>query len=167
MGYSTPSPSNTVGVTAKKLPQTAPSNLVRGAATTKTQIQINWTGITADLDTGGQAVDYIVYFDKNSLGVNWFTLTPSTTNLTTYTDSSSFTTGKNYQFKVAAFNDFGIGPSSAAFTIWAAIAPSGLADPTTTLNLLTYVDEDDVIIIKWTYPTEDGGLTPSYKVEVK
>jgi hypothetical protein len=107
-------------------------------------------------------------YDKNSNGVNWYNLTTSTNNLTTFTDTVNFVngTGKNYQFKVAAFNDFGIGPYSSSFTIWAAINPSGLADPTTTLNLMTYVDEDDMVLIKWAYPTDDGGLTPSYKVEV-
>ena len=110
-------------------------------------------------------------YDKNSNGVNWYNLTTSTNNYTNYTDTITFangtnSTGKNYQFKVAAFNDFGIGPFSSAFNIWAAIAPSGLADPTTTLNLMTYVDEDDMVLIKWDYPNDDGGLTPSYKVEI-
>lgn len=75
--------------------------------------------------------------------------------------------GKAYQFKVAAFNDFGTGPYSSAFTIYTAIVPTGLADPTTTLNLLTYIDDDDIIVIDWNPPTDDGGLTVSYKVEVK
>ena len=88
--------------------------------------------------------------------------------MTTYTDTVDFvnSTGKSYQFKIAAFNDFGIGPYSSPYTIWVAIVPSGLAYPTTTLNLMTYVDEDDIVVIKWAYPADDGGLTPSYKVEV-
>lgn len=69
-------------------------------------------------------------------------------------------------FRIAAFNDFGIGPYSSSFNIWVAISPNSLSDPTTTLNLMTYVDEDDIIIIKWLYPGEDGGLSPSYRVEV-
>lgn len=131
-------------------------------------MQINWQGLTADADTGGQAVDYIIQFDRNTNGVNWFNLTTSTNSLTTFTDSANFVnaTGRNYLFRIAAFNDFGVGPFSSPFNIWAAISPSGLSDPTTTLNLLTYVDEDDIIIIRWAYPLEDGGLTPSYRVEV-
>lgn len=35
MGYSLPSNLNTEGITVKKLPQTAPTNLQRGAATNK------------------------------------------------------------------------------------------------------------------------------------
>ncbi|TNV75036.1 hypothetical protein FGO68_gene6423 [Halteria grandinella] len=166
MGYSIASNSNTDGITAKKLPQTAPSSLSRGVNTGKTVVHLNWVGITANVDTGGQDVDYKVYFDKSTGGTSWYTLTDTTTNLTTYTDSSSFGVGKAYQFKVAAFNDFGVGPQSTAFTVWAAIAPSGLADPTTTLNLLTYVEEDDIILIDWVPPTDDGGLAVSYKIEV-
>lgn len=55
--------------------------------------------------------------------------------------------GKSYQFKVAAFNDFGIGPQSSSFVIWTAIPPTGLSDPTTTLNLMSYVQEDDIVVI--------------------
>lgn len=165
MGYSIPSPSNTFGITAKKLPQTAPSSLQRGSSTTKTTIQINWTGITASTDTGGQVVDYIVYYDKGTAGASWYVLTTSTANMTTWTDYG-FTTGRSYQFKVAAFNDFGIGPQSTAFTIWAAIAPSGQGDPTTTLNTLTYPMEDDIIVINWAQPTDPGGLSVSFKVEI-
>jgi len=46
--------------------------------------------LTADADTGGQAVDYINQFDKNTNGVNWFNLTTSTSSLTTYTDTVTF-----------------------------------------------------------------------------
>jgi hypothetical protein len=31
---------------------------------------------------------------------------------------------------------------------------------------MTYVDEDDIVIIRWAYPLDDGGLAPSYRVEV-
>lgn len=161
MGYSIPTPSNTVGITAKKLPQTAPSSLSRGAATAKTQVQLNWVGISASADTGGQDVDYKVYFDKATGGTTWSLLADSTNNLTTLTNTVSFQVGKAYQFRVAAFNDFGIGPQSTVFTIWTAITPSGLAEPTTNLFSQTYVEEDDYVLIDWTPTTDDGGLTVS------
>lgn len=73
---------------------------------------MTWTGLTADTDTGGQAVDYKVYYDKATNGASWTTLASTTSNLTTYTntDATLFLTGKNYQFKISAFNDFGEGP---------------------------------------------------------
>jgi len=166
MGWSTYSVVNTIGITVKKSPQTAPTNLQRGASTGKLVIQLNWSGISSDSDTGGQPVDYIVYFDKATGGATWFVLTSSTANQTTWTDSSSWTTGKSYQFKVAAFNDFGVGPQSAPFTVWAAIPPSGQGSPTTTLNLLTYSMEDDIVVINWPAPTDNGGLAVSYILEI-
>lgn len=96
MGWSTYSVVNTAGITVKRPPQTAPTNLQRGENTGKLVIQLNWTGISADSDTGGQAVDYIVYFDKATGGATWFVLTSSTANQTTWTDSTSWTTGKSY-----------------------------------------------------------------------
>lgn len=53
------------------------------------------------------------------------------------------------------------------FTIYTAVSPSGFADPTTSVNLLTYVEEDDIVIIDWAPPADDGGLSVSYKVEIK
>lgn len=131
-------------------------------------MHLTWTGLSSSSDTGGQDVDYIVQYDKATNGVSWTTIASSTSNLTNFLngDPGTFTTGKAYQFRVAGWNDFGIGPYSTSFTIWSAITPSGLADPTTTLNENTYVGEDDLIVIKWTPPTDDGGLTVSYRIEV-
>jgi len=167
MGWSIMSAQNTVGVTVKRPPQTAPFNLQRGANTAKLVIQLNWTGISADADTGGQPVDYIVYHDKGTGGASWFVLTATTSNATTWTDSTSWTTGKSYQFKVAAFNDFGTGPQSTPFTIFAAIPPSGQGGPAISLNLMTYPMEDDIVTISWLPPTDNGGLAVSYVLEVQ
>lgn len=71
-------------------------------------MELFWTGISQDSDTGGQAVDYKVYWDKGT--GSWAVLADSTTNLTNYFDAVNFAVGKAYQFKVAAFNDFGVGP---------------------------------------------------------
>lgn len=149
MGYSIPSVPNTVGVTAKKLPQTAPTNLLRGIQTNKNAIHLLWTGISANTDTGGQFVDYKVYYDKGTN--NWITLSETTSNETQYIniDPSVFPVGKSWQFKVAAWNDFGVGPQSSAFVIWTAVIPSGLAEPTTALVPVTYVEEDDMILVDW------------------
>jgi hypothetical protein len=32
---------------------------------------------------------------------------------------------------------------------------------------MTYVEEDDIILIDWVPPIDDGGLTVSYKIEVQ
>lgn len=66
MLWSIPSLPNTVGVTAKKQPQRAVTNVDRGSQTGKTQIHITWTGIYDNVDTGGQPVDYKIFYDKGS-----------------------------------------------------------------------------------------------------
>ena len=57
--------------------------------------------------------------------------------------------------------------NSSVFGIYTAITPTGFTNPITTLNTVSYVDEDDIIVISWNYPTDDGGLTTSFIVEIK
>lgn len=78
----------------------------------------------------------------------------------------NFKTGFLYHFRVQAFNDFGLGPFSAAFGIWCAIPPTGLAAPTTSLNYNSYVEEDDIIVVDWDPPTDNGGLAVTYAVDI-
>ena len=56
--------------------------------------------------------------------------------------------------------------NSSVFGIYTAITPTGFPDPTTTLKTLSYVDEDDIVVIDWNYPIDDGGLTTSFIVEI-
>ena len=48
MGDSGSSSPNTDGITAKKIPYAAVTNLARGALTSKTSVQLTWTGISTD-----------------------------------------------------------------------------------------------------------------------
>jgi len=131
VGYSTPSPVNTVGATAKTPPQVSVSNLARGASTTKTQIQLTWTGISSSPQNGGDYVDYKIYWNQGALVNSWALLTSTTNSATSYTTSTSIITGHQYQFMVEAFNTFGSSPNSTVAIVYAAISPSGLSAPTT------------------------------------
>ena len=67
-----------------------------------------------------------------------------------------------------AFNDFGLGAAnSTTFSLWTAIAPSGLAAPTTSLIYNSYTEEDDTILVDWEPPTDMGGLWTNYGVEIQ
>ncbi len=163
MGYSTPSAENTSGATVKKAPQVDASNLARGASTTKTAIELTWTGVTTSPDNGGQTVDYKVYWNQGSSVDTWTLLASTTGGATTYTTSTTLTTGLAYQFKVQAYNDFGSSGQTSAVTVYAAIAPSGLAEPSTTYN-----SGDSTVLINWSEPSDDGGLSiTSYTIQVK
>lgn len=58
LGYSVPSVENTSGATVMEEPQVSITNLASGSGTSKTVIQLTWTGITSSPDNGGQTVDY-------------------------------------------------------------------------------------------------------------
>jgi hypothetical protein len=66
MGWSGESPPNTVGVTAKKIPQRVIQNVARGVNTGKNAMHITWTGLFDNVDTGGQPVDYKIQWDKGT-----------------------------------------------------------------------------------------------------
>jgi len=52
------------------------------------------------------------------------------------------------------------------FGIWTAIPPAGLAAPTSSLAYNSYTEEDDIIVIDWEPPTDNGGLAVSYQVDI-
>lgn len=159
-GYGDYSSVNSAGMTAMKEPQSAPTSLARGSSTSKTAIELTWTGVTTSPANGGitGSVDYIVYWDQGSS--TWTTL--GTSSATTYTTTASLTEGGAYQFKVAASNDFGTGPETGSLTVYAAIAPSGLDAPTTTYNSAS----GGTVIVDWSAPSDNGGLTVTYTLEV-
>jgi len=78
-------------------------------------------------------------------------------------NTAIYKTGNLYSFKVQAWNDFGLGAqNSSVFGIWTAIPPTGLAAPTTSMAYNSYTEEDDIIVIDWEPPTDNGGLSVSY-----
>lgn len=117
---------------------------------------------STQITIGGQTVDYKVYWNQGSTTNTWVVLASSTSGATTYTTTATLTEGLDYQFYVVAFNNFGDGPSSTTITVYAAIAPSGLSDPTTTYN-----SADSTVVIDWTPPSDNGGLAVSYTIQVK
>lgn len=145
------------------------TNVERGPNTGKTAMHITWTGISDNVDTGGQPVDYRIQYDKASNGATWTQLIGTTNNVTSYFENSSnFKTGSYYQFRIVPWNDFGNGILwTNPFGIYAAIVPSGLAPPTTTLSFVSYVEEDDIVIIDWDQPTDNGGLNVWFSIEVR
>ena len=73
-----------------------------------------------------------------------------------------------YTFRIIPWNDFGNGVAwSNTISIYAAIDPSGQGPPSTTLSFMSYVDEDDIVVIDWDPPTDNGGLTVWYSIEVR
>lgn len=160
IGWSTPSLPNTIGETVKTGPQIPVSNLQRGSSTTKTAIQLTWTGISSSPSNGGEDVDYKIYWNQGSSVNSWALLTSTTGLSTSYTTTTSLSTGDQYQFKVSAFNTFGESANSTTVSVYAAISPSGLGAPTTLQSVNT-------IIVDWNPPTDTGGLAiTGYTIQV-
>lgn len=133
----------------------------------RVQIHLTWTGLTLSSETGGDPIDYKVFYDKGTNQATWSVWTATTSNASSYMDTG-FKTGLKYFFKVIPYNDFGNGLyNSSIIGIWAGDMPAGLNEPTTTLNRQTYVDEDDIVIIDWDPPLEDGGLPLTYRLEIR
>ena len=66
------------------------------------------------------------------------------------------------------FNDFGFGlVNSTILSLWVGTLPQGLRDPVTSLTYLTYVSEDDIVVVDWEPPTDDGGFPIIYYLEIK
>ena len=87
-------------------------------------------------------------------------LASSTSGATTYTTSTALTTGLAYQFIVYAANNFGVGPASSPLTVYAAISPSGISAPTTTLD-----GTSSYVTVSWTL-ADNGGITPTYAIQI-
>ena len=99
MGWSTVSAPNTIGVNAMKQPQTAISNLARGELSNRIAVHLTWTGLFASADTGGQPVNYRIFYDKATAQTSWSLWTSSTYFDTSYV-TDGFKTGLLYSFKV-------------------------------------------------------------------
>ena len=42
-----------------------------------------------------------------------------------------------------------------------------MAAPTTSLAYNSYTEEDDIVVIDWEPPTDNGGLAVAYQVDIK
>lgn len=91
-----------------------------GSSTDDTQIEVSWSALSTDADTGGSAItSYQIQWDSGTAGVTYTTLqglSPYST-LTSYTVNSGLTGGQDYKFRVRARNLYGWGPYSSVTTI--------------------------------------------------
>lgn len=144
--------------------QTVPVQMAqpsRGAQTTETQIEVQWTTLTSDSDVGGAVVtSYWLEWDAGSSQATWQDLagrTSSYTN-TSFIVTTGVSAGQTYAFRVSAMNAHGAGPSSAVRTIVASAAPSQMAAPTTAINAGTDIR------VSWTAADANSDALSAYTV---
>jgi hypothetical protein len=71
LGWGSNSADNTAGATYSTAPTAAVTSLARGSATSKTAIQLTWTGVTTSPSNGGLTADYQVYWNQGSSVNTW------------------------------------------------------------------------------------------------
>lgn len=79
------------------------TTLARGDATTYNAIELEWTLLATDAETGNSPVtSYILQWDAGTSGVTWSYKVGYTSDYTSdsYTVTSGVTAGESYQFKL-------------------------------------------------------------------
>jgi hypothetical protein len=167
-GYGPVGPENTAGGTAKVVPA-APAAPVRGGETAPSQVQVTWTALSGDSETGGlPTLSYHLSYDAGSGeaygGASWVDLVgyPSDSLDLNYTASgSAIVAGQAYVFVVRARNALGWGPASATVTVVASAAPAQMATVTTAID--AGVDPLSVKI-SWTAPDDNSDAIVEYEI---
>jgi len=111
-------------------------------------LYVKWA-LTADqTGPGGLITGYVLYMDDGLGGLyspifNTVNVSPTIQGYLV----SGLTTGRQYRFKLEAYNFNGAGPESAVATLQACAMPSGLAIPSRVSSTST------AITIRWNEPT--------------
>ena len=92
----------------------------RGAATTTSALDVQWTAITTSPQDGGSTIlSYNLQWDSGTNGATWTDLIgnapPSLS--TSMTVTTNVTVGITYQFRVRAYNQYGWGVFSSVGNI--------------------------------------------------
>jgi hypothetical protein len=160
-GWSQPSPLNAVGPIIQG-PPVMMSPPVRGASTSNKQVEVNWETVNFPMNGGSSITSYVVYWDQ---GTNaWVELIGETSKytLTSYTIYTNVIAGLTYKFKVKATNIWGSSEFSADMIIVAAMPPTQMLSPLTSLDSYT-----GGVMVNWTMPSPNGSPIVAYYVQVK
>lgn len=154
-GYST---LNTVGATVQTVPtfMNAPS---KALTSTSTQLDIVWSAITANADTGASPItSYSLEWDQ---GTNTYDdlvgFTAPDTSLSY--SKSGLVAGTLYKFRLRAENALGWGPYSTVVSMTPSGVPSQMAAVTTAVV-------GSSVKISWTPPTTNGATITAYKIVI-
>ena len=133
----------------------APSTLIKVSELgSLTSVHVEWSTVSAAPAPGGDVLGYQLEVYDASTGTRWIAFDgqeygqPLKTSHTVY----GLTTGKDYQFSVAAISINGIGEwLDPPETFYACTAPSQAEAPTRVTSTV------DSITISWATPQENGG----------
>ena len=140
-----------------------PNPPTRGSSTSSTQIQIDWTAISAPENGGADISSYNLQFDQGTSGLSWVSLTGDGSSFTdlTYTHTDNVIAGRSYQFLLKAENIHGPSEASNTESIIAATVPSDISSPVTTSL------SGSKVRFTWDKPFNGGLAIQSYTVQFK
>jgi len=161
IGVGATSPDSTVTASAETVPHKPSSPPMRGAATSASQLVVDWAALTAPNNGGSAVFSYNLQWDNGS-GTISTDLIGSASNFTslTHTQSAGVTAGGSYKFRYRASNKYGWGPFSDEVSILAASVPDQVAQPTTSIS-------NTFVKISWTEPTTNSAAITAYDIVIK
>ena len=116
-----------------------------------TTLGITWTA--PSLTGGAPFLDYRVSIAKSEED---FVIVQNLITSTKY-KAEGLTTGVTYKFRIESHNSFGYSVYSDVLTLLCASKPDIPSAPTTVIN-------DDIVIISWTEPNNQGSIITSYTI---
>lgn len=132
-----------------------------GAATSDSQVQVEWSSVTASgLPTGNSAIlSYELLWDNGDSGLTTFLPLTLSSDLATSHTIVGVTEGTYYRFIVRAVNIYGDGLDSTISSIRASDVPSQMSTLTTTRISLD-------VFVSWVEPLNNGAAVTAYKILV-
>ncbi len=115
--------------------------------------------MTSDADTGASPItDYVLEWDQGTS--TWAALTSANNLATSFTQTTGFTAGTTYTYRLSAANAHGTSPYSSTLQITPASVPSQIATVTTAVDSI-YVK------VSWSEPTSSNGAAiTGYRVYI-
>jgi hypothetical protein len=134
-----------------------------GAATSETQVELTWSALTTDAETGGATIlSYNVEWDAGAADGNWVSLIGygADSSATTYTVTSGVSPGIDFLFRVRAKNMWGWGDYSAITTATPSALPDQMATVTTAVEATA-----GAVVLAWVAPNDNSSPLTAYKIE--
>lgn len=125
---------------------------------------INWLTLSSPENGESTITLYELNQDQGTNGTTWDNTPVYVPNQVTELKQLNFTlsdilSGKDYQFRVRAGNEFGWGEFSEAITIRAAGVPHKMEMP------MVVIDQDGDVAVSWVAPVDGGEPITGYRIE--
>jgi hypothetical protein len=162
-GYGSTSPVNAAGVTIQTIPGQV-QGLMAGSTTSTQQVELVWTAMLSESQTGGAPIlSYNLQWD-GGLGLGVYEDLVgygSDFTATGYTITSGIAAGVDYKFQVRAMNMWGWGAFSEVLTATPYAAPGQMVPVVATIE-----PKAGAVVLTWRVPSDNSSPITQYKIEI-